>query len=67
MDSTNTSTRNVALTRRAFVTGALGAGLVAFAGMSALSQTAPAQAQESSAAQDGPDYDIVIIGAGGAG
>ena len=67
MDSTNTSTRNVALTRRAFVTGALGAGLVAFAGMSVLSQTAPAQAQETSAAQDGPDYDIVIIGAGGAG
>ena len=61
------------LSRRAFVTGALGCGLVAgiAAGMGAL---APASAQatgsadgDAAAGAEGQTYDVIVIGAGGAG
>ena len=78
MSTTSSRNANAArLSRRAFVTGALGCGIVAgiAAGISAL---APTQAQAGSAgadkdgsqaadAQGGLSYDVIIIGAGGAG
>lgn len=65
MGITHTST--AALTRRTFVTGAIGAGLTAAAGLALGSQANVAGADETAAAAEGPDYDVIVIGAGGAG
>lgn len=77
MSTTSSNASAGHLSRRAFVTGALGCGIVAgiAAGMSALT---PAQAKAGSAsadkagsqaadAQGGQSYDVIVIGAGGAG
>ncbi len=57
---------NPAINRRTFLFGAIGAGLTAAASLSSLTGCSPKQAQASEL-RDGGSFDVVIIGAGGAG
>ena len=55
-----------AIGRRDFLRGAIGSGVLAAMSMAGLSGCAPSQASASEA-RDGGSYDVIVVGAGGAG
>lgn len=57
---------NIVVDRRGFVRGALGTGALAALSFAGLTGCAPRQA-DASEAQDGGSFDLIVIGAGGAG
>ena len=56
---------NVVVNRRSFVKGAFGAGMLGMLSLAGLTGCAPKSEQSSDI--DGGTFDIVVIGAGGAG